>query len=196
MSDTDTNEATEVNAGANETAKERKAREAAERATQGSEQGEEAKPDRAPRAKAPDTSTVSLDAINAAVLAAPDLVAATAPTRERSEQQKSMDAVAVKAYDAWIKAGRPSQWKDVPVVTYFLADEDVPKYRYLIRRACDIVEPSGGSIGVRVRFGNEFTLSEAMANRPEINRPEDAGKTVLAWAAIDKRVNAEKDSEK
>ena len=147
-------------------------------------------PDATPRAKAPDTSNVSLNAINGAALAAPDLVSASAPTRERTDQQKAMDAVAVKAYDAWVKAERPSLWQKMPVVTYFLDPDEVAPYRYLIRRACAIVEPSDGSIGVRVRFGTEFTLSEAMAAK--INRPDDAGKTVLAWTAIDKRTSDDK----
>jgi hypothetical protein len=46
------------------------------------------------------------------------------------------------------------------------------------------VEPSG----VRARFGKEFVLAEKMAVK--IGKPDAAGKTVLAWAAIDKRHNA------
>lgn len=145
----------------------------------------EEKPKAKARAKAPDTSTVDLTAINAAALAMPDLISAAAPTRERSDQQKAMDEVAKRAYAAWVEAHRPAIWQKMPVVTYFLDDADVPKYRYLIRRAASIVEPADGSPGVRVRFGNEFTLSETMAAK--IKKPELAGKTVLAWAAIDKR---------
>jgi hypothetical protein len=137
------------------------------------------------RAKAPDTTGITADDINAAVLAIPDLVSAAAPVRERSAEQKIMDGVAAKAYAEWIKAKKPSVWQKMPVVTYFLDAEKVPAYRYLIRRACAIVEPADGSTGVRVRFGNEFTLSEAMAKK--IGKTELTGKTVLAWAAIDKR---------
>ena len=137
------------------------------------------------RAKAPDTSKINVDAIQGAALAAPSLIAASVPERARSDAQKAMDAVATRAYDAWLKAGKPTLWQKTPVVTYFLTPEEVPAYRYLIRRACDIVEPAEGSPGVRVRFGNEFTLTEAQAK--EIDRPSDAGKTVLAWTAIDKR---------
>jgi hypothetical protein len=150
----------------------------------------ETKPERAPRAKAPDTSAVSLDAINGASLAVPDLVAAAAPVRERTDQQKTMDAVAAKAYAEWVKADKPSAWAKMPVVTYFLDEDELSAYRYLIRRACEIVEPVDGATGVRVRFGNEFTLSEAMAAK--INRPELAGKTVLAWSAVDRRAATEK----
>lgn len=137
----------------------------------------------------PDTSDVTLEGINAATLALPDLVAASAPTRERSEQQKAMDEVAKRAYQAWIDADKPSMWQKIPVVTYFLTDEELPKYRYLIRRACAIVEPIGDSRGVRERFGNVFTLSEQMASK--VNRPDLAGRNVLAWAAVDKRATAE-----
>jgi hypothetical protein len=145
--------------------------------------------EKAPRAKAPDTSKITADEINAAVLATPDLVSAAAPVRERSAEQKLMDTVATKAYAEWIKAKKPSVWQKMPVVTYVLDAEKVPAYRYLIRRACAIVEPADGSTGVRVRFGNEFTMSEAMATKH--GHPEYAGKTVLAWAAIDKREAAD-----
>jgi len=145
-----------------------------------------------PRKRTPDTSTVTLDGINAATLGTADLIAASAPMRERNEPQKAMDKVAARAYAAWIKADRPSVWNKIPVITYFLDEDDVPKYKFLIRRACAIVEPEGDAPGVRVRFGNEFTLSEAMAAKmkdeehPE-GRMDLAGKHVLAWAAVDKR---------
>lgn len=197
MSENTGNTGTEVR----ESAKDKKARLAAEAAAQdgtgnaqdgqsGTEDAKETKP----RAKAPDTSTVDLDAINAATLAPSDLINASAPMRERSDQQKAMDKVAARAYEAWVKAERPSVWAKIPVVTYFLSEEDVTKYRYLIRRACAIVEPVGDSAGVRVRFGNEFTLSEAMAEK--LGMPDNAGKTVLAWAAVDKRTMEDKPEDK
>lgn len=150
----------------------------------GTQSNGDAKP-KAERAKAPDVSTISADAINAASLAIPEMVAAAEPERKRPEQQVVMDAVATKAYAAWVKAGRPAAWGKMPVVTYFLDEADLPKWRYLIRRACDVVKPEGTATGVRVLFGNEFTLSEGMAKK--IDKPEAVGKTVLAWAAIDKR---------
>jgi hypothetical protein len=143
---------------------------------------DEAKP---ARAKAPDTSKITATGINAAALAVPDLLSASQPVRERSAEQKLMDVVAVKAYNAFVAAKRPSVWQKMPVITYILDDSEVAAYRYLIRRACAIVEPVKPSAGVRVRFGNEFTLSEEMAKK--IGKPDAAGKTVLAWAAIDKR---------
>ena len=185
-----------------ETAKEKKARLAAEAgaagtAGDGAGSGQDAASGTETpkaRSKAPDTSDVDLDAINAATLAPSDLITASAPMRERSDQQKAMDKVAARAYEAWVKAERPSVWAKIPVVTYFLAEDDVKKYRYLIRRACSIVEPEGDSTGVRVRFGNEFTLSEQMAEK--LGMANNAGKTVLAWAAVDKRTMEDKPEEK
>lgn len=189
-------ESTEVR----ETAKQKRDREAAEAAAnaagnaQDGQSGTNDAKETKPRQKAPDTSTVELDAINAASLASTDLINASAPMRERSDQQKAMDKVAARAYEAWIKAERPSVWAKIPVVTYFLSEDDVKKYRYLIRRACAIVEPVGDSGGVRVRFGNEFTLSEQMAEK--LGMPDNAGKTVLAWAAVDKRTMEDKPEDK
>jgi hypothetical protein len=144
------------------------------------------------RTKAPDTSGITEDAIQSGfVTVGGGLAAAGAPVRERKPEQKLMDAVAAKAYAEWVEAGKPSQWEKLPVVTYFLDDEELPKYRYLIRRACAIVEPENGASGVTVRFGNEFTLSEKMAYKldPENQNGliDNIGKNVLMWAAVDKR---------
>jgi hypothetical protein len=119
----------------------------------------------------------------------------TAPVRKRKPVQIAMDAVAAQAYSDWVAGGRQTVWSRMPVITYFLSPDDVAGYRTLIRKACLLVTPEsyekdGATVepsGVRARFGKEFTLSEKMASK--IGRPDDAGKTVLAWAAIDKRHN-------
>jgi hypothetical protein len=119
----------------------------------------------------------------------------TTPVRARNPVQSAMDIVAEQAYHDWTAANRPSVWKNMPVITYFLDPGDVADYRKLIRRACELVTPEpyekdGKTVepsGVRARFGKEFVLSEKMAGK--IGKPEAAGKTVLAWAAIDKRHN-------
>jgi hypothetical protein len=110
---------------------------------------------------------------------------ATTPVRNRKPVQLAMDKVAEQAYADWVTAERPSTWARMPVITYFLDPTEVPEYRKLIRRACEIVTPDGDASGVRARFGKEFVLSDKMAAK--IEKPEAAGKTVLAWAAIDKR---------
>jgi hypothetical protein len=127
----------------------------------------------------------------------PDLAefrAATTPVRARKPPQLAMDAVAQSAYNDWVAAERPTTWSRIPVKTYFLASpEDVTKYRTLIRKACEIIvaepyEKEGETVspsGVRARIGKEFVLTEKMAAK--INKPGEAGKTVLAWAVVDKR---------
>ena len=124
----------------------------------------------------------------------------TTPVRSRNPRQAAMDAVAQQAYNDWVAADRPTLWQNMPVITYFLdpgAEIDgkpiVPEYRRMIRKACEVITPDGDASGVRVRFGKEFPLTEKMAHK--IGKPEEAGKTVLAWAAIDKRkVHATSDS--
>ena len=115
-------------------------------------------------------------------------ISATTPVRARSAVQEAMDAVAVKAYADWIAADRPVLWQKMPVITYFLDPEELPEYRKLIRRSAQVVVPEGDSTGARVRFGKEFVLSDKMAEK--IGKPNAAGKTVLAWAVIDKRKNS------
>jgi hypothetical protein len=145
------------------------------------------------RKKAPDTSGIKLDDIEAAVLVPADFRAAGRPTRERNEQQKKMDTMAQRAYDAWVEAEMPSVWDKMPIVTYFLNEDEVTDYRYLITQAAKVVIPRDGSSGARARIGNEFTLSEKMAAKltdpetGEVGRPELAGKIVLMWTILDKR---------
>jgi hypothetical protein len=119
----------------------------------------------------------------------------TTPIRNRKPLQLAMDEVAKQAYADWTEADRPTTWSRMPVITYFLDPDEVSKYRTLIRKACEIVTPTsyekdGKTVepsGVRVRYGTEFVLTEKMAAK--IGKPEQTGKTVLAWAAIDKRNN-------
>jgi hypothetical protein len=128
-----------------------------------------------------------------AVTESPDLRQATTPVRHRKAVQQAMDAVARKAYTDWVEAGRPTTWSRMPVITYFLDPDQVTEYRKLIRSAVQIVpvetyEKDGKTIeptGVRARFGGDFVLGEKMAAK--IGKPGQAGKTVLAWAAVDKR---------
>ena len=115
-------------------------------------------------------------------------ITATTPVRARSAVQEAMDAVAAKAYADWVAADRPVLWQKMPVITYFLDPAELPEYRKLIRRAAQAVTPDGESTGVRIRFGKDFVLTEKMATK--IGKPDAAGKTVLAWAAIDKRKNS------
>jgi hypothetical protein len=148
------------------------------------------------RTPPPDTSTVTKEAIQGGIMSVGGgLAAAGAPVRERKEEQKFMDEVAAKIYGEWVDAGKPSAWEKLPVVTYFLDDSDLPKYRYLIRRACAIVEPIGDSRGVTVRFGNEFVMSEKSAQKidpqHETELWEHIGQNVLMWAAVDKRTMQE-----
>lgn len=162
---------------------------------------EDSTKDKPKRKPTPDTSAVSLDAIKGAVIADPtaaedpelvsEFIAAGAPTRERKPEQKAMDEVAQAAYAAWVKAGRPSQWAKMPVVTFYLTEEELPAWRHLIRRACSIADPTEPDTGVRVHFGNEFTLNERTAKR--IGHEDDIGKTVLMWAAIAKRPVSDSD---
>lgn len=134
-----------------------------------------------------------------AVAESNELRQASTPVRNRKPVQQAMDAVAAKAYQDWIAAGRPTTWQRMPVITYYIdpGTEDghgsLADFRKWIRAAVQIVpavsyEKDGKTIepsGVRVRFGKEFVLSEDMATK--IHKPDKAGMTVLAWAAIDKR---------
>jgi hypothetical protein len=175
-----------------------------EQGEQDGEQGEQGEQDSETsgrkRSKTPDTSVVDIDAVKLATIADPtdpdlgeaaDFFAAGQPQRARKPEQLAMDEVAAAAYQRWVKAGRPTQWAKMPVVTFYVSEEDLPAYRHLIRRAARFVEPEGDDTGVREHFGNEFTLSEKMAHK--IGREDDIGKTVLMWAAIAKRKVAEDD---
>lgn len=150
-----------------------------------------ATPAKAARAKAPDTSGITAEGIKSAVLAMDVLLSASEPERARKDEQKLMDDVVANAYKRWVEAGRPTLWQKMPVGTYFLTEDELRPYKYLITQAAKIVKPEPdekGEVapGVTIRFGNEFTLTEEVAQRIE-GHEQDAGKTVLAFAAIDKQ---------
>lgn len=167
--------------------------------TEGTTEGTEGTETPTPRrsTKQEDIEKISVDAINSAELAeniSALLVRATAPQRVRTDQQLAMDAVALRAYRAWVSKNRPAAWGRLPAVTYFLNPDEVDHWKYLIRRACEIIEPvpfadkDGNEVsapGVRVRFGTTVTLTPELAEK--IGRPDDEGKTILSWAAVDKR---------
>lgn len=150
----------------------------------------------AAKAAAEEADKKAIEAIQGFSVASPDLAAATTPVRNRKERQKAMDAVAVQAYADWTEAGRPTIWAKMPVITYFLEPEEVSDYRTLIRKACEMVTPTdytgddGETVspsGVRARYGNPFPLTEALARKAGITEEWKIGKTVLSWAAVDKR---------
>lgn len=107
-----------------------------------------------------------LDFLAAPQLASETEVRQTAPQRERSEVQRTMDAVIPKAHAAWIQAGKPSQWGKLPVVTYRVPPEKVDGLKYLVRRAADFH-------GVRARFGSAAR--------------DASGMEIVAFAVMDKR---------
>jgi hypothetical protein len=129
-----------------------------------------------------------------------DVRKASQPVRNRKPVQIAMDAVAQQAYADWVAAGRPVQWGKMPVVTYFIDPDtedgkgSLADYRKWIRAAVLVAVPEaydkdGKTIepsGVRVKWGKDFVLTPKMATK--IGKPEHAGKTVLAWAAIDRRL--------
>jgi hypothetical protein len=180
---------------ATETRAQKRAREAAEAAS--SEQGTgEATPDgqapdgeQAPELTPEQVAEAAKIAAVSGFTVAPteEFRTATTPVRKRSPVQAAMDAVAASAYADWIKADRPSTWSRMPVITYFLDPEEVEDYKRMIRRAVLNLDPDDPekANGVRARFGKEFPLTEKMAEK--IGKPDEAGKTVLAWAAVDKR---------
>jgi hypothetical protein len=131
-----------------------------------------------------------------------ELLDDTTPVRKRSDLQRAMDAIAQRTYQAWVDRGRPSVWTKLPVITYYRDPEKVAERRKLIRKACDLVKAQpytrddGHEVkptGVRVRFGKEaFILTEEKA--AAIGRPDDAGKVVLSWSAVDKRKSTKSDN--
>lgn len=124
----------------------------------------------------------------------------TTPIRNRKALQLAMDEVVAQAYHDWVAGDRQTLWQKMPVVTYFIDPAEeysdgtnvLAERRKMIRKACEVVTPEDPDTGVRIRFGREFPLSEKQAEK--IGRPDDAGKTVLAWAAIAKRKVTKSDS--
>lgn len=128
------------------------------------------------------TPELSVDFLASPITLAPDLVKATAPAHERSEQQKKIDEIVKNVHGQWKEAGKPSQWgkcvADKLVVTYFLLPAQVSEVKKLVNRATVLHE-------VRVKYGSEVTVTEALVKRYGL--PADyLGRTVLSFTIMDK----------
>jgi hypothetical protein len=139
----------------------------------------------------PDTSAFDLNAIAGAVAAPAEVITLSQPTVERKPEQLAMDKVVERAHAAWVKAGRPSAWAKMPVVTYYLDPTHVEGYKYLIRRAADFH-------GIRPRFGTPTRVTRSLIGKlaaaGTVLPVEYEGREILAWAAMDKRPRVTSDA--
>jgi len=67
--------------------------------------------------------------------------------RERKAQQKAIDGLVQKAYDAWVKAGKPSEWAKMPGANVKLPATQLDTLKSAVYAA-------GQYLDLRVRFGN------------------------------------------
>jgi len=72
--------------------------------------------------------------------------------RERKAQQKAVDGLVQKAYDAWVKAGKPTEWAKMPGANVQLPATQLDTLKSAVYSA-------GQYLDLRVRFGN-ITIAE------------------------------------
>ena len=117
-----------------------------------------------------DTSGLDLSLITAplTVTAAESAEAAPTRERERSAEQRAMDAVIPRIHKAWNDAGSPAAWAKLPKAKYPVAPDKADALRYLIRKAGEFhgVRIRFGDSGVRDANGNELVIFAVVNKRP------------------------------
>lgn len=104
---------------------------------------------------------VSLADLKPVKLAAADKVTVI-PGRERSDEQKAVDAVVKDLAFEYLAAGSPKQFRDMPVVSYTLPTDQAATVRFMIQKACNL-------LNCKPKFGRDAW---------------DDGKQVVSFCAI------------
>jgi hypothetical protein len=81
---------------------------------------------------------VSLADLKPVKLAAKDKVTVI-PGRERSDEQKAVDATVKDLAFEYLAAGSPKQFRDMPVVSYTLPTDQATTVRFMIQKACNLL---------------------------------------------------------
>jgi len=138
------------------------------------------KPGRKPGQKAReyDFTGITLDSIAAPRAVTPEMKSRTAPSRSRDERQIKMDEIVRKTHAAWVSAGKPTKWAQMPAVQYNVAPAAEEAFSYLVRRAAEF-------LGLAIKWGNP--------SGTKIN--DEDGNVVLVFAVRDRRTRDEVESE-
>ena len=81
---------------------------------------------------------VSLADLKPVKLAAKDKVTVI-PGRERSAEQKAVDATVRELAFEYLAAGSPKQFRDMPVVSYTLPTDQAATVRFMLNKACNLL---------------------------------------------------------
>lgn len=111
------------------------------------------------------TLDVSSQAVDSFEVVPGTEIVTTLSGRDRGEKQTKIDVHALKAYDAWVAAGKPKEIKDSPQVRYFVDPGEVDDMREMIRKAA------------------EFHHKRAQIGTPV---PHQSGKLAMHWRVIDR----------
>lgn len=61
------------------------------------------------------------------------------PGRERSEEQKAVDATVKDLAYEYLKAGSPKNFRDMPVVSYTLPTDQATTVKFMVQKACNLL---------------------------------------------------------
>ena len=144
---------------------------------------------KAAEAKAAEAKTAGLDSeflASPVILASvePELLKATAPRNNRSDEQKSIDTVVANLHSAWVKAGKLTQWSAMVnskcVATYFVEPAQAAKFKQYVNRAGDLHSR-------RIKYGTPIPVTEAIVKRYGL--PDNyLGREIVSFAVMDKKV--------
>lgn len=135
------------------------------------------KPDGEKKAREKKTyAPVSLADLKPVKLSAKDKVTVI-PGRERSEEQKAVDAVVKDLAFDYLSAGSPKQFRDMPVVSYTLPTEQAATVRFMVQKACNLLNCKPKFGRQAWDNGNEVVSFCAIPRDPSqwADKPKDDG---------------------
>jgi hypothetical protein len=90
---------------------------------------------------------------------------------ERSEKQQALDATVLENYNQWRAAGMPTNWADMPVITWTVPDSYVEDAEFMLRK-------SAGLYGRKISWGQRESELD--------NEGNPNGRTVIPFCIVAK----------
>lgn len=113
-----------------------------------------------------------LDGLEVATVTDPQEMAKARRTRDRSPEQKRLDAMVENAWKAWKDAGQPTEWPRMPGVKVRIGESQFETLQAGIRKA-------GQFYDLKVRFGKVSTVNGVcevvfvVTDRPEKDNDDE-----------------------
>lgn len=117
------------------------------------------------------------DEFDFAEVSADDRVKHKRRREERSEKQQAIDATVLENYNEWVAAGMPTNWADMPVITWTVSDEFVDDAEFMLRKAAAL-------FGRKISWGQREPETRETIDENGNRVQEPTGRTVIPFCII------------